>query len=1453
MPLKRVAEEMGFHWQRRARDDAAFVGTFLAPNMEWLRDYDSLKELGRLPEGSDLPELVRKRLIWETLVEFGLRARIGRTLERTRSATVGLALGQLEAVADNLHRQLKEELGSLQGVERENVYRFLLGLLWRFRTQGAFYHEFLKKYVEEGGKEYLLNRLLFMPGYGGASRPPALVSLEPVSSNFEALTGRKGGWYINWFNKTLASKAVMGSSEYQQAYALTLQALTRTGLLRQLVSKGKPVWALDAEQWFCTTRVGELFCQSCGHRIQAPNDQLSDWSGLACLRSGCFGHYQADKDGGEATAYLDLAPTRLVASEHSALLDADQRKAVEHSFIHGEHTWDINLLSATPTLEMGIDIGDLSTVLLCSVPPAQANYLQRIGRAGRRDGNAFNVAIANGQNHDLYFYAEPMEMMAGDVQPPGIFLQATSVLERQMIAFCFDRWAESGIDESAIPGRLKPVLDAVETDNRSRFPYNLSNFVDQEQARLHSDFAAMYPDLADEARDHLKQFLFGGENVGGLAWRLINRLKEIAGQRKVLRNRVDQLKRKLDALEVQPDDEAGQELLKALQMERAGHQTLVASLNGKQTLNFFTDEGLLPNYAFPEEGVTLQSVIYRRLVTKETDGENEERRRGEYLKFEFQRAAHAALSELAPENRFYAVGRRVEIDQIDLKMSNVETWRLCDRCQYVENLSASGDPHSVCPRCGSAQWPDSDQKRNLVKLRQVYAYSNDQDSRIGDDSEQREPVFFNRQLLVDVEPGSSKSAYRLQSDELPFGFEYFPKAGFREINFGPRTEDGLAFNVAGDMAVRQGFRICRHCGKVKREGKGRRRRGSFPHAFDCKLSRPSAEESDEDYFSSLYLYRELTSEAIRILLPLGEVAGSEVRLHSLIAALHLGLRRYFRGSVDHLQVTTYSEPEGGGPRRQYLVIFDTVPGGTGYLKELLREPVNLMNVLKLANEDLRRCDCNDDETRDGCYRCILAYRESRHMDTISSSAAQELLGRIVNLADTLREVDGLSKIDINTLLESELEKRFIDTLATAGSDIHVTTRYINGKPGWFITLESKNGSVAAWELEPQVKLGASYGLSLYSQPDFVLWPARSESNLLPVALFLDGFQFHYDRLADDTAKRQALLDTGGFVVWSLGWHDLWHPGKKPNGAAQQFLKVHQNPGLRRSYDLLAEQAGWLDYHASDVLIQWGGFGWLLHYLRDGERAVMDFRSTALSRIVSWLNQESVKDGEIRHLVELELEENAPEHIRLRLQSDEEKVVLGGLMDAFGTSATPVELTVSVPRTALQSRQRLADEAVLHLCFDDREPSTDKAYETAWSGFWGMGNLLQFSPRFSIASRLGVMTGVYPEPVSVGKKEAVADSLAASAWGEVIELSIWGESLRFLADEALTVPEVGFEIVHGSEGTIAELELAWPNARVGVLTESNAAQQASAQALGWIVFIGIDGLDRDVLQERLKGA
>src|SRR5690606_7134247 len=133
-------------------------------------------------------------------------------------------------------------------------------------------------------------------------------------------------------------------------------------------------------------------------------------------------------------------------------------------------------------------------------------------------------------------------------------------------------------------------------------------------------------------------------------------------------------------------------------------------------------------------------------------------------------------------------------------------------------------------------------------------------------------------------------------------------------------------------------------------------------------------EGGDDPAEHVYLYREFVSEAVRVLLPTGTFAGSEDKLHSFIAALQLGLKERF-GRVDHLRTAVQEEPVTGATyRKQYLLLYDTVPGGTGYLGQLMRETEPMMDVFERALAVLTGCPCNRDPDKDGCYRCLYAYR-----------------------------------------------------------------------------------------------------------------------------------------------------------------------------------------------------------------------------------------------------------------------------------------------------------------------------------------------------------------------------------------------------------------------------------------------------------------------------------------------
>ena len=69
-----------------------------------------------------------------------------------------------------------------------------------------------------------------------------------------------------------------------------------------------------------------------------------------------------------------------MTKEHSAQIDSEILRNSERKFENGQ----LNVLSCSTTMEMGVDIGGISTVMMNNVPPKPANYLQRAGRAGRR-------------------------------------------------------------------------------------------------------------------------------------------------------------------------------------------------------------------------------------------------------------------------------------------------------------------------------------------------------------------------------------------------------------------------------------------------------------------------------------------------------------------------------------------------------------------------------------------------------------------------------------------------------------------------------------------------------------------------------------------------------------------------------------------------------------------------------------------------------------------------------------------------------------------------------------------------------------------------------------------------------------------------------------------------------------------------------------------------------------
>ena len=208
-----------------------------------------------------------------------------------------------------------------------------------------------------------------------------------------------------------------------------------------------------------------------------------------CSRSGCGGQLVCIAGGELANnhyrnLYREPLAGNLVVEEHTAQLSTERGREIQRDFQEGR----INVLSCSTTFELGVDLGDLNTVFLRNVPPEPFNYVQRVGRAGRRAGSpGFAVTYCRRGPHDLYHFGDPMRLLSGKTKPPSISVRNERVAERHLAAVVLSEFFCQARD------RFESVEELVSDWSAPSLTKSVDAFVRNSASQLEKHLKAIFP------------------------------------------------------------------------------------------------------------------------------------------------------------------------------------------------------------------------------------------------------------------------------------------------------------------------------------------------------------------------------------------------------------------------------------------------------------------------------------------------------------------------------------------------------------------------------------------------------------------------------------------------------------------------------------------------------------------------------------------------------------------------------------------------------------------------------------------------------------------------------------------------------------------------------------------------------------------------------------------------
>lgn len=713
-------------------------------------------------------------------------------------------------------------------------------------------------------------------------------------------------------------------------------------------------------------------------------------------------------------------------AEHTGQINSEKRKDRERDFRSGK----ISALFCSPTMELGIDISDLSIVHMRNVPPSPANYAQRSGRAGR-SGQAALVLVycSNFNPHDRYYFKNPTKMVSGSVSAPRLDLVNQELLSSHLNGMILTRRSLSS---------LKNTLgDLVDKDDANRLPLRpeiLQALIlsEQDKKQITIDFQNVLSDdyfieefglrkptwfNEDWIKLQIDNFL-SNFDASLNRWRDLYRaaLSQFKAANEIIENKIygenhekiREAKRSWNQAVRQMD------LLLNESNRSKGNQSKKSDQSEFYPYRYFASEGFLPGYNFTR-------LPLRAFLENDDSG-------GEFV----SRSRFLALGEFGPRNVIYHDGSKYRIDRIILPEAEakLEKAKISPYTGYImmkDQFNYQVDPFT---NDELNQGMDEYTHMDFVEMPEARAYEL---QRITCQEEERSRKGFKIETYFSLDSGMDntiEARVNLAEQKL-LHIHSIPSARLVHVNFKWKTSHDNGFA----LHLKNGY---------------------------WQNKEQELDESRKDDIKKVKLYTTTTANSLYIqpVESLG-LEGGSAGVITLMYALKRAIENIFQVESSEIGVTAIGNPENPN-----LLIYEASEGSLGVLSQLVEKPEFYTAVM---NEAYAICfmqngvEIPDAELVPATYDDLLSYYNQTYHQIIDRKLIRNALN---NLRESAVEV--LQNNDY-TSYEDQYEK------------LQAARDHSSATEDTFLKYLKKNALRLPDEAQPSIK-------NVFVRPDFQYRP-----------------------------------------------------------------------------------------------------------------------------------------------------------------------------------------------------------------------------------------------------------------------------------------------------------------------------------------------------------------------------